>query len=96
MCAELPSYAAESQQVSRRQVMQLCSIAGAFAILPQSAVAAAKGTSPNYLIVASVLSQLTVTFLQGLLDSMLQRIHKIATSLYIHLDGKRYQWMAQM
>lgn len=33
----------ESQQVSRRQVMQLCSIAGAFAILPQSAVAAAKG-----------------------------------------------------
>ncbi|DBA91584.1 TPA: hypothetical protein ACH3X1_003197 [Trebouxia sp. C0004] len=33
----------ESQQVSRRQVVQLCSIAGAFAILPQSAVAAAKG-----------------------------------------------------
>ena len=47
MCAEMQSYAAESQQVSRRQVMQLCSIAGAFAILPQSAVAAAKGTSPQ-------------------------------------------------
>ena len=47
MCAEMQIYAAESQQVSRRQVMQLCSIAGAFAILPQSAVAAAKGTSPQ-------------------------------------------------
>ncbi len=45
MCAEMQIYAAESQQVSRRQVVQLCSIAGAFAILPQSAVAAAKGTS---------------------------------------------------
>ena len=47
MCAEMQSCAAESQQVSRRQVVQLCSIAGAFAILPQSAVAAAKGMSPQ-------------------------------------------------
>ncbi len=51
---------------------------------------------PSYLIVASVLNQLTANLLQDLLDLMLQRIHKIATSLYIHLDGKRYQWMAQM
>lgn len=36
--------------VSRRQILQLCSISGALAVLPQQAAAASKGMCSNELL----------------------------------------------